>query len=302
MQKIKIRLPATLTNFGPSLSSLGLAVALYIDVEITPRDDTQLVVETEGEGAGDYALGLQHPVVLGMMRIFQQLERAPLGFTVQVKNQIPLNSGLGAETAFMTAGVIGANNLLGNIFQHDDLVQIAARISTHPESAISAMLGGLAAYAKRADEIIYRSLPLTVFKLIIAVPEIEQYQALTVAQHLPSQAALANMQRIPLLLEALREGNVALLSQVIENQVLDMEVAQLIGGFNHITEVARLAGTLGVTTSGGGPAMIFLANRSHDRIAEVIETAFRNLDMVGRVYVVPLDTQGVVISMMQTRA
>ncbi|MDQ7035448.1 MAG: hypothetical protein Q9P01_11600 [Anaerolineae bacterium] len=79
MQKIKIRLAATLTDFSPGLRSLGLAISLYTHVEMIPRDDDQLIVETEGKGAGYYALGLRHPVVLGMIRVFQRLERTLLG-------------------------------------------------------------------------------------------------------------------------------------------------------------------------------------------------------------------------------
>ena len=115
MQKIKIRLPATLTDFSPGLRSLGLAISLYTQVELIPRHDDKLIVESEGDGAGHYTLSLQHPVVLGMIRVFQRLECAPLGITIRVQNAIPLNSGLGAEDALMAAGVVGASNLLGGV-------------------------------------------------------------------------------------------------------------------------------------------------------------------------------------------
>jgi len=302
VQKIKIRLPATLTDFGPVYHNLGLAISLYANIEIAPREDDRLIVETEGQGAGDYALGLRHPVVLGMMRFFQRIEQAPLGITVHVKNDIPLNSGLGAEVAFVTAGVIGANNLMGNRYNRQELIKLAAEISGAPASAITAILGGLTTYVRKEEELYYCSLPLTSFKIIVAVPDVEGYQAPTLEETLPRSRVLDSMSRIPLLQEALRQGDVQMLAELVDVNLLKNAIQQRLSGYRHVAEVARLAGSTAVMTSGGGPAMIFLTEQRHDRIAEVIETAFGNLDIPVEVFVVPLDTQGIVISMMQTRS
>ncbi len=301
MQKIKVRLPATLTNFGVALDNLGLALGLYTQVEFSPREDTQLIVETLGEGAGEYALGLRHPVVLGMSRFFQEHERAPSGVSIRVQNDIPLRSGLGAETAFMLAGVIGANNLLGGGWGRDALMRFAIHITQRPYHILSAMLGGLTACVLQDDgEPIYRTLPLKAFRVIVAIPQLERYTAPLKPEKLDYSEHLYSAQRLPLLLEALKHGDLELLASTFQERVLAPQFAQQIRGYAHVAEVARLAGALAVTTSGMGPAMVFLAHKAHDRIAEAVETAFRNLDIKGRVVIVPLDTQGVVISMMQT--
>ncbi|MDQ7025367.1 MAG: hypothetical protein Q9P44_07385 [Anaerolineae bacterium] len=302
MQKIKIRLPATLTDFSPGLRSLGLAISLYTHVEMIPRDDDQLIVETEGKGAGYYALGLRHPVVLGMIRVFQRLERTLLGITVRVQNTIPLNSGLGAEDAFMVAGIVGASNLLGGVLSRDTLIDMVAQNSPRPDAAIASILGGLTAVARLTDGVIYRSLPLESFKIILAIPKQANYQQPPLPKGVSIGAALYDTQRIPIVLEALREGNLALLAQVLDDKLIAEAIQERISGYAHVVEMARLAGAFAVTTSGGGPAMIFLAENQHDDIAEVIETAFANIDTPATVHVLPLDTQGIVISMMQTQA
>ncbi len=300
MQKVKIRLPATLTDFGAAYQNLGLAVALYTHVDISPRTDEQLIVETAGEGAGQYAIGLRHPVVLAMMRVFQELEFAPPGITIRVQNDIPLASGLGAEAAFMVAGVIAANNLMGNRFSRAEVIELSARVTGQPDNAITAILGGLTATMQLDETLIYRSLPLQAFKLIIAVPAVKNYGVPALADRIAAADTLHTLKRLPLMIEALREGNVKLLAQVLLTGLLRTDIMGRIPGYTHVAEVARLAGALAVTTSGGGPAMIFLAEKGHDRIAEVIETAFKNLDTPVKMVIVPLDTQGVVISMMQT--
>jgi homoserine kinase len=302
VQKIKMRLPATLTDFSPGLRSLGLAISLYTHVEIIPRDDDQLIVETEGEGAGYYALGLRHPVVLGMIRIFQLLERAPIGITVRVQNTIPMNSGLGVEDAFLVAGVVGASNLLGGVLPRSDLIDMVAQISPRPDAAIASMLGGFNAVARLTDGVIYRSLPLTSFKIVLAIPQIADYKQPIFPKTVPIGATLYNTQRIPLILEALCEGNLRLLASVLDDKLMAETVQQCISGYAHIVEMAKAAGAFGVTTSGGGPAMIFLAQKHHAEIAESVKTAFANIGTPALVRILPLDTQGIVISMMQTHA
>lgn len=300
MQKVKIRLPATLTDFGPGLQSLGLAVSLYTHVEISPRTDDKLIVETSGEGAGHYAIGLRHPVALGLMRVFQHVESAPPGITIKVSNDIPLNSGLGAEPAFMVAGIIAGNNVMGNRFSRTEVITMGARFSGQPDNAITSILGGLTTSMDDGETLTYRSLPLNSFKVILAVPQMPDFKAAVSPERLTTADVFATLRRLPLVIDALRAGDLNLLAQVINSPFMRTETISRIPGYTHVAEVARLAGALAAATTGGGPTMVFLAEKRHDRIAEVIENAFNNLRIPARVYVLPLDTQGVVISMMQT--
>jgi homoserine kinase len=162
------------------------------------------------------------------------------------------------------------------------------------------MVGGLTSTYHDQETLIVRNLPLTNFKFIIAVPEAKEYQPPPLAERVSGQDAIENLRRLPLVMEALREGNLKLLAQVIHSPLLRPETQSRIPGFVHVAEVARLAGVLATFTSGGGPAMVFLVEKSHDRIAEVIEIAFRNIDIHAKVFVVTADTQGVVMSLMQT--
>ncbi|MGB1286902.1 MAG: homoserine kinase [Aggregatilineales bacterium] len=300
MQKVRVRLPATLTNFGVSVRGVGLAIGLYVQVDVRPRKDDKLIIEPSGEGAGIYAIGLCHPVVLAMMRVFQRLERAPSGMTIRIQNDIPLYSGLGAEDAFALAGVIAANNLMQMPFSQDELLQIAVGITGRPERIAAAMPGGLAVSYCDDTGMISKSLPVQPFKLIVAVPRLDNYAIPILPDDLPAEATLQTMTRLPFLLEALREGDLQMLSKMFPNPLLDDVYQEQIPGYAHIAEVARLAGAIGMTVSGGGTAMVFLTERQHNRLAEVIENAFRNLDIPARVMIVPVDTQGIVISMMQS--
>lgn len=300
MQKIKIRLPATLTHFSPGLDTLGLAIGLYTHVELSPRSDNQLIVEPEGEGAGHYVLGLRHPVVLGISRFFQHIQQTQLGIHIKIKNEIPIQHGLGAETAFMVAGIIGANNLMGNIYNRQQLIPLCAQLASHQDGAIASFIGGLATSIKSDDEIIYRALPIAPFHMILAIPRIANFKVDNSPDLIAMTDVRHNLRHVAMLQQALADGDLKLLVKTLQDPIEQPMIQSSITGYAHVAEIARLAGALGTTTTGRGSAMIFFAEDNLPRLVEVIEQAFKNLDIEAKVLTVPVDTQGVVISFMQS--
>jgi homoserine kinase len=299
MYRVKITLPATATNLGPGLNSLGLALGLYTTIEISKRNDETLLVETSGEGAGRYGTGLRHPVALALMRVFQKQERSVLGITVKVSNNIPLNSGLGAEAAFWVAGVIGANNLLGAMYSREEMLRIAAEISHWPDQTATTVLGGLTASMMRDDSLVYRQLGVTGLNVIVVLPELDDYSAhisRVKPERIPLNDALYNLSRVPLLVDALRTGDIKLVAQALDDRLQVPYLKSHITGYDHVVETARRAGALGVTLSGDGPALIAFTENNHKQIATAMELAFENSGVKARSWILPIDRQGVVIS------
>ncbi|MCB9453409.1 MAG: homoserine kinase [Anaerolineaceae bacterium] len=299
MQRVKIKLPATVTNLGPGLGSLGLAVGLYMTIEINGRDDNNLVVETEGEGAGRYGTGLRHPVTLGMMRVFQQQERATLGIHVRVHNDIPFASGLGAETAFHAAGIIAANNLLGNPYSRQEILNLTAQISGEPDHALPAVLGGLTTCMVKDDLLTYRTLTTTPFTIVVVVPELADYKdntASIIPERVALHDALHNLGRLPLLLEAFKSGSLELLAEVMDDQLYTPHLKARIPGYDHVLEMAQRAGAVALTLSGTGPALLAFAPDKHEKIATAMTFAFEQAGVTARSWVLPVDTQGVQVS------
>jgi homoserine kinase len=301
MRKVKITLPATVTNLGPGVHTLGLALGLYTTVEITERSDETLVVEPEGEGAGRYSIGLQHPVVLALMRVFQQLERAPLGLTVKITNQIPIASGLGAEAAFQVAGIVSANNLLGNTLSRAEVLEMAAHLSRRPEHTVATILGGLTASFVKSDTLIYRSFPVLTPKVVVVLPTLDNYPHDAVTpERVSFDDAVHNLNRIPLLLQALGNGDLAEIGRLMDDRLLTPILRPYISGYDHVVEIARRVGAEAITISGTGPALVAFAVTGHKKLAEAMEAAFENVGVKARSWIVPVDTQGVVVSIAQS--
>ncbi len=299
MQKLKIRLPATITNLGPGLRSLGLAVALYTTVEISERDDTAVHIEINGEGAEQFDVALHHPVMLAIIRFFQILERATLGINIRIDNQIPLNSGLGAETAFAVAGILGANSLLGGVYKRDEMLEIAAHIS-RADGVAAALMGGLTAAVLEDDDLLYRTLTVKTFSMIVVVPQLKSFASPILPEQVPRRDAMVQISRIPFLLEALRLGDLHLFVRMLDDALYSPRLTAQITGYEHVAETARRAGALMVTTCSDGPGLLAFAEGRHERVGEAMVAAFKSVGVFARYWVLPVDTQGVVISAVQS--
>lgn len=298
MQKVRITLPGTIT-FGPALNSLALAIGLHTTVEISHRSDDSLIVEAAGEGSGHYGIGLRHPVVLAMMRVFQKQERAPRGVTIRIQNTIPVTGGLGAETAFNIAGVIGANNLLDTSHNRLQMLELAASLSPAPYQTAASIIGGLVASLTVNGRLLHRPITVQPLQVILVLPDLPRYPA-EASQIRPDRILFNdvayNLDRVPLLIESLRTGDLALLSEVLDDRIRLPVLKPLLTGYDHVAEMARRAGASAIALCSDGPAMVAFAPDNHAEIARTMVTAFDNSGIKARSWVVPIDRQGVVIS------
>jgi homoserine kinase len=302
MRRIKIVLPATISDFGPGLGGLGLALGLHTIVEITERTDDKLNVETAGEDAGRYAVGLRHPVVLGLIRIFQRLENTVLGLNIRIDNRIPHAAGLGVEAAYLIAGIIGANNLLGNTYKREDILSIAAQESRRPDQVTAAILGGLAGAILEDGELVYRSLPCAPLQVVVVAPDADDYADAArgmIPERVLLRDAVYNLARVPLLIDALREGDLPLLAKVAGDRLYAPYTRPLIGGSEAAADAARRAGAGAVLMTRGG-ALVAFTERNHAKIGEAMRAAFSDAGTGARSWALPVDRQGIVISVAQS--
>lgn len=301
MRRVRVTLPATATDFGVGLRSLGLALSLHVTVEISERSDEQIVVETSGEDPGHYPVGWRHPVVLGLSRIFQQQERAALGLSIRVENGIPHQAGLGAEVALTAAGIIGGNNLMGSPFTRDHLAQMAARVTGRPDHAIAAIHGGLTASILDGETTIFRSLPIAGGRMLLALlDEPGRAEGRPIPERIPQADALHSLARLPLLLDALRVGDYRLLAAGMDDRIAAPYRRPGIPLYDDTWDFLRRNGAAAMTPIGAAPALLIFAERDHARLAELLEAYFSDEGLTARVWVVHVDTQGVVVSAAQT--
>ncbi len=212
-----VAVAASSANLGPGFDSLGLALGLYDEV-IVETVESGLVVQVEGEGAGQVPLTSEHLVVQGILRGMREVGVEAPGMVVRCRNAIPHQRGLGSSAAAVVGGLAVVNGLVAQIdrpgLSESQLIQLASEFEGHPDNAAAAVLGGAVVSwtANAADgNVDYAAAPLRLHPDIHLFPAIPQLRSSTAETRalLPEQVshrdARFNVSRAALLVVALTE-------------------------------------------------------------------------------------------------
>jgi homoserine kinase len=153
----RVRAPATSANLGPGFDALGLALALYDEVEARVTDGG-LAIEVSGEGSETAAAGEQHLVVRAMRAAFGAMGAQPPGIALRCVNAIPHGRGLGSSAAAVCCGLLAARALAGAdapvaagdpaspdgaALPDEAVFRLAAALEGHPDNVGACLAGGL---------------------------------------------------------------------------------------------------------------------------------------------------------------
>lgn len=164
-QPFLISVPASSANIGPGFDVLGLALNLFLQVNVyidtskpapSESTDENCTLSYEGEGANTVPLLATHNLItrvaLYVLRV-NGLNSFPLGTHVHVNNPIPLGRGLGSSGAAVVAGVLLANELGGLSLSKQRMLDYCLMIERHPDNITAAMVGGfVGSYLRELSE------------------------------------------------------------------------------------------------------------------------------------------------------
>ena len=275
---------ASSANLGPGFDSIGLALSLCDEI-VVETTDSGLVVEVEGEGAGQVPLGPEHLVVRAVECGLQAVGVRAAGLVVRSRNDIPHSCGLGSSAAAVVGGLAAVNGLVAQTdsipLTDAQLIQLSSEFEGHPDNAAAAVLGGaVVSWIDRTGaEPKYSAVPLRLhpdIHLYCAIPEERSLTAETRVL-LPAQVshddARFNVSRAALLVVALTERPDLLMAAT--EDVLHQ--AQRGPAMPASAEYLRLlrCNNVGATLSGAGPSLIALSTEAELPL-EVLEYGTTN--------------------------
>lgn len=259
---------ASSANLGPGFDSLGLALALYDEVAVETTD-AGLIIEVEGEGAGQVPLGPEHLVVRALQRGLAAGGADVPGLVVRCRNAIPHSRGLGSSAAAVVGGLAAANGLLVQAdldpLSQAQLIQLASEFEGHPDNASASVLGGVVVSwtDARTEPPSYAAVPLRMHPDIHLFPGIPQVRSSTAETRvlLPGQvshqAAGFNLSRAALLVVALTERP-DLLMAATEDMLHQAQRGPAMPASAEYLQMLRRCGVPAVL-SGAGPAVLALS-------------------------------------------
>ena len=137
--KIKVSVPATSANVGSGFDALGLAVTLYNTVTFEESDHLE-ISSADGTRIPRNESNLVYRSAKGL---FDKVGKTIPPLKIVQTNPIPMARGLGSSSACIIAGLLGANRMLGDVLNTQELLTLATSIEGHPDNVAPALLGGL---------------------------------------------------------------------------------------------------------------------------------------------------------------
>jgi homoserine kinase len=272
----EIVVPGSIGNLGPGFDTLSLAVSLYLRARVTRIVD---------DGRGALTCRFAGPPPRGQNRILRAFEslpqrtRRPASVDVEVASDIPQGAGLGSSAAATIAG-FRLRELVDGRRPHAELLACARRLERHPDNVAAALTGGLTTSWVRADRsvgVIGLRWP-SAWRIVVATPDVQLSTAAS-RRALPSQVPLAdavfNLQRVSLLLAAVREQRTDLLAEAFADRLHQPYRQPLVPLLQRMLRLQH-PDLLGVCLSGAGPSTAAFAIGNLDGIGRAIRRVYQS--------------------------
>ncbi|WP_419818640.1 homoserine kinase [Glaciibacter flavus] len=269
-RRVSVRVPATSANLGPGFDTLGLALALYDELEIEVLAEPGVQIEVTGVGAGEVPTDETHLVVRAIAHSLARYDYALPGLRLVAHNSIPHGRGLGSSGAAIVSGVMAASGLLDGIVEvtEADALALATELEGHPDNVAPALFGGLTIAWTTPDGPLHKKLMVhRGVSPVVFVPEHVMSTALARSlqpESVPHKDAVFNVSRSALLVAALIQSPELLLAAT-EDRLHQNYRAAAMPETDRLISALRAAGYPAVV-SGAGPSILVLGSDPAQRL------------------------------------
>ncbi|MEN3028907.1 MAG: homoserine kinase [Aquificaceae bacterium] len=293
---IRIRVPASTSNFGSGFDAFGLALNLYNDFYVEPSETYLVEVEGEGENLPRDESNL-------FLRVYRRtcqfvgLEERTL--RVRQVNRVPTARGLGSSSTAIAGGILACEKLHKLELKLEEKIKLAFEFEPHPDNLLPAFLGGFVVCASSEEGVNFLRLKFPEeLKVVVCVPEFElptERARAVVRKELSLKDAVYNLQRSALLVGALLSKRFELLQEAVKDRLHQPYRAELVPGFWQVVGEAYRAGAKAVFLSGAGPSIASLCLEEPEAVGSAMVKAFQRAGLSSRYILLSASEEGALV-------
>lgn len=258
----KIKVPATTANIGAGFDSVGIALNMYLTLNVT-KAKTLLFVH-KSEQLQDLPTDETNYIYKIAKQTAERFQAGPLpGCRIEMESEIPFARGLGSSATAIVAGIELANQLLKLNLTDDDKVLFATELEGHPDNVAPAILGGcvIGHFDQTLDVI---RVPIEDLSFVTMIPDFE-LKTQDARDILPKQfthgesvraSSVANVS-----VAAICQQNWPVLGNMMKQDLFHQPYRKKLVPHYEQIETALEDNVYGLYLSGAGPTMIALASQ-----------------------------------------
>jgi len=294
-----IQVPASSTNLGAGYDALGLALGLYLKVQVQESSSGSPEIHMEGEGARELLSVRENLMWKVIARVFQGEGRPQPALRLEVQNQIPLARGLGSSAAAIVAALGTYEALVGTELSQEKFFGYALEFESHPDNLTAARFGGFTVSC--VDEggrvSFFRTRVADSLKVLLVVPDIQlptsEARAVVPGQ-LKMNDVVFNLQRSSLTVAALMAGQFRFLRESLRDKAHQPYRAPLIPGLQEVLALkgGEIPGLLGLSLSGAGPSVAAFIQGDGADVFKQVRSIFNRNGVACRPLELKIDNRG----------
>ncbi|MEH7108749.1 homoserine kinase [Bacillus sp. JJ1764] len=272
-----IKVPASTANLGPGFDSIGMALNLYLTLEVEKSD--HWFFTSDSNELKDLPTDEQHFIAQVAIQIAKKFGKVLAPCKVKMESEIPLARGLGSSASAIVAGIELAD-LIGELgLTKQDKLLLATEMEGHPDNVGASVFGGLVigCYVQNeVDMLSFTNLPIEIAVVIPKETLLTKDSRGVLPETFSRKDAIQASSTANLLVAALLKGDWELAGKMMQQDSFHQPYRKpLIPFYEDIEFTAKSKGAFGVALSGAGPTMIsFIEKGSGKRLVDGLQTHY----------------------------
>ncbi|MDF2855302.1 MAG: serine kinase [Neobacillus sp.] len=274
-ERFVIKVPASSANLGPGFDSMGVAVDLYLRLEVEKSKSwecTSTSIELK-----DLPMDEQNFICQIAIRTAAKYGKDLSPCRIIIDSEIPLARGLGSSASAIVAGIELADYVGDLGLTKKEKLLLATELEGHPDNVGASLYGGLVIGSYRDGEVDILSFTTLTFEMVAVIPQ-ETLLTKDSRGVLPTELSYSKAVKASatanVLVAAFLSQNWELAGKMMGQDLFHQPYRKsLISCYSDIEQMAKSNGAFGVVLSGAGPTILCFSEKGKGKkLADSLKT------------------------------